>query len=283
MNFQSDATLYETLSEKLERVSFHGEYFSCLCPFHDDSSPSMLVYQDGFSCKGCGKSGSLKFLSSKVSNTVMVYTVSKKKGVHAPWRKWHDEFDNWEHMAVKAWENAKTFPSLMSSVLKRLSPEVIVKGKIGWLADFNTFPVFSWDGKFADLVVRHKTSKVYEIRPHEKDEPVHLYSADWSVVCASPVVYVPFGIFDMWTLHLLGLPTLTGISGKAFDASMFDGFRKKIIAVPDFGELDAALKLKSELGWRGSVKNLNYPEDCKDPNDVFVKHGPNLLRDLILH
>jgi len=50
-----------------------------------------------------------------------------------------------------------------------------------------------------------------------------------------------------------------------------DEYRKQIIILPDKGEEDTARKLASRLGWRGKVLVLDYPDGCKDPNDLLVK------------
>ena len=42
------------------------------CPFHDDSSPSCVIYNDtdSFYCFGCGKSGTLKILEEKLNDNM---------------------------------------------------------------------------------------------------------------------------------------------------------------------------------------------------------------------
>jgi hypothetical protein len=94
-------------------------------------------------------------------------------------------------------------------------------------------------------------------------------------------VFLPYGIIDKMTLCQLGFPAITWTAGKQIPASALDYIRKKIILVPDKGEEEYARQLASNLGWRGLICNLNYPETFKDPNDFLRnKQSAQLTRQL---
>ena len=59
------------VAEQLAHVSNHGHYLSAICPYHDDSAPSLMVYNDGFHCKACGERGSLEKLRRKLSGVTV--------------------------------------------------------------------------------------------------------------------------------------------------------------------------------------------------------------------
>ncbi len=48
------------------RARDYDNYRADLCPYHDDTRPSLLVYSDGFHCRGCGVSGTVwDFINKK--------------------------------------------------------------------------------------------------------------------------------------------------------------------------------------------------------------------------
>lgn len=36
-----------------------GSHYVCLCPFHQEKTPSMVIYEDGYKCFGCGQAGDI--------------------------------------------------------------------------------------------------------------------------------------------------------------------------------------------------------------------------------
>jgi len=112
-------------------------------------------------------------------------------------------------------------------------------------------------------------------------DPNLLYCPNWKRLEGSGDIYLCFGIVSCLSFYMLGLESLSTLSGHKLDSSSLDAIRKKIIIVPDRHEEEAAHKLANQLGWRGSVLELDYPDDCDDPNDVYMKN-PMLLKDLIM-
>ena len=82
-------------------------------------------------------------------------------------------------------------------------------------------------------------------------------------------MFFPFGIFDAISIFDCGFPAGTWIAGKSVAASALNFFRGRIIIVPDKDEEPEARHLADQLGWRGSVLLLDYPEGAKDPNDLL--------------
>jgi hypothetical protein len=80
---------------------------------------------------------------------------------------------------------------------------------------------------------------------------------------------------------MAGYPSLTGISGQQFDYRNLDEFRKPIYIVADKRESRSAGELQSRLGWRGKRLDIEWPDGCKDPNDIHVKFGLDVLKEKI--
>jgi hypothetical protein len=98
-----------------------------------------------------------------------------------------------------------------------------------------------------------------------------LYVPSWKRCNAKDTIYVTFGIIDAVTLYAAGFASMSTTTGKRINPSAFDNIRKSIIIVPDSGEEQEALKLAAKLGWRGKVLQLDYPDGCKDINDLLWK------------
>ena len=80
---------------------------------------------------------------------------------------------------------------------------------------------------------------------------------------------------------MIELAGVTGLSGQEFKAEYLDKWRKPIYIIPDKGEEKKAIDLQCSLGWRGMMLKLNWPDDCKDLNEVQVHHGLDTVSKLI--
>lgn len=288
MKIKSDLVLQERIAEKCNLVSWHGrEYFSALCVFHQEHNPSMLVYSDGFTCKTCGAHGSLKYLWNKVVGKLhsVEQPIKKKVGL-PPWKTWTSKYESYENASEAAHITASEMPSLLGYLKKRCIFEFRNLGKFGYIDGWISFPVFDEFGAICDWTLRpHPNKKIlthYVVRPrYTANERHHLYVPDWERLKNSDTIYVCFGIIDAWSLYAAGFASCTGISGKQFDPKLLDDFRTRIIIIPDLWEEIDGSKLAHSLGWRGKVLNLDYPDGCKDINDVHCKYGLDALKSLI--
>ena len=250
----------------------YERYVSALCPFHSDTKPSLLVFEDGFVCLACGERGSLERLFHlKVSSG----RVSLPAGSYLP--KLPDLPNS--ILARDAHEILVSSPGLQDYLVKRGLDEAIVPCMLGYWDGWYTVPVTSQDGEVSEILFR-SNPKIQELtgsrfyqRPHQK--PM-MYVPDWSTL-NKPYLLLPFGLFDAITLYLAGFPAVTSTSGKdSFRPEWLDWWSGFILIIPDLLEEPEAHKLASKLGWRGRVVELDYPDNCKDPNDLW-KIDRNLL------
>ena len=271
------------ISDYLQDVHKYEGYLMALCEFHDDHNPSMRVTKDYYKCMSCGESGRIERLIEKVSGRV----IEKKKVAYNAgfvWNKWLDRFGSVQSISKLAHEflffNLQFADYLMS---RKFTVDEIRSGKIGLLDSYFTFPIKNECGEVQGIVIRAsptiqtKTNR-YSVSP---DCQTKLYIPDWRSVNKSDSIYLCYGTLDAWSLKICGYAGVTGISGQELNPKNLEGFRKPIYIIPDRHEERNALELSAGLGWRGKVLLLDYPEDCKDINDVHRIHGAEMVKQLI--
>lgn len=277
---------YESLQEELDGVRLYDGYFMALCPFHEDSKPSFMVHEDGYYCKSCRKSGSLEYLRKYLGHKVIEIRPREKVVPVLPqWRKWIEKYETVEGIARAAHGLLTRNSMLDSFFVRRQINQFINTGMFGWLDWWNLFPVFDMAGNVIDIVVRGEKSKgdtkYVLLKKQEEHTPPPLYVPDWGRVLDAKVVYVVYGIIDSWALFSLGLPVVTGTTGQSLSAKLLAPLNKKWIIVPDRKEEESAWKLKIALGFSATVKELDWPYPCKDPDEIRTKKGSAYLYQLL--
>lgn len=265
------------LSDKLDG-HFYGHYIAVKCLFHNDENPSMLVFEDGYHCMACGASGGIEKLLKKIKAEVEP-RASEYRDFRNPFSRWLRQFSiadfcHQAHASLKRW------PDLKCYLKKRDIDQLIDDQLLGFADGWYIFPVRNRIGDIVTAVARageaiQEAKNLRYLIPH--DAPQVLYIPSHELISKSDKVYVTFGIIDSLILYSMGLASVSGLTGKSVKPELFDAIRKPIEIIPDFGEEEAARKLASHLGWRGNVKRLDYPEDCKDVADVYHLHGVKSL------
>ncbi len=74
---KKNVTLWSVGSFYGMEVKRQGKHHVCLCPFHKERTPSMVLYADGYKCFGCGESGDAVKLVSKLCNISPLEAVKK--------------------------------------------------------------------------------------------------------------------------------------------------------------------------------------------------------------
>jgi DNA primase len=272
--------LFDALLERMEGRKY-SNYFSAFCPFDRHKAPALLVYDDGmFVCLSCGKKGSLKYLDKVTGSHFIPQRNDTVSQVLPRWRKWEEKYDDLEGIVQAAHRNLKRYPKFQVYFKKRKIEEFIDEGVLGYLDGWICFPVFETSGKIVDIVVRSSTNRDdirYVISPIGIHSHTFLYIPSWETVNAAQTVYVVYGIIDAISLHLVGLPVVTGVTGKSLSPDLLKPLGKRFIIVPDMGEETEAYKLANKLGWRARVKEVAYPQDTKDTDDIRRQFGNEYL------
>jgi len=255
---------------KLTRVREYERYYSSLCPYHDDSKPSFLLYKTGWwRCLGCGRTGDLYSLHRHLTGwSSKSFTIrSEVAEFHVPRLK-----NVGEDFVLDCHETLLTFSQSLAWYLRmRGLEEQIIPQKIGWYNGWYTFPVYGYDGEYKGFIMRsgrhiqEATGLRYVIK-----STGGLYVPDWYLALKSDYIVVTFGILDAISLSKLRIPACSSVHGKTLNADELDWARKPIVFLPDRDEEDAARNIYRQLGWRGRIAKIDYGDECKDPNDLLI-------------
>lgn len=271
--------LYDSLMERMEGREY-SNYFSAFCPWDSHATPALLVFDDGMvKCLSCNKIWSHAQLDKKIGSHYSPKqrndTVSK---VLPQWRKWEEKYGDLEGIADAAHKTLKAHSVFQTYFKKRKIYEFVDMGSLGIIDSWATFPVRDRENKLVDIVVRNignKSITRYVVSPNQ--EVRHLYVPSWEKVLASQTIYVVYGIIDSISLHLAGLPSLTGITGKSLNAELLRPLNKRYVIIPDKDEEKEARMLVNDLGWRAKLKEIDWPEGTKDTDDIRRKFGNEYL------
>jgi hypothetical protein len=272
--------LFDSLLERLEGRKY-SNYFSAFCPFEEHKSPALLVYEDGYVCLSCRRTGSLDYLNKSIGShfrpTQHLYTVSR---VLPRWRNWEEKYGSLEGIAHAAHKSLKANTPFQTYFKRRKIYDFVEEGILGIMGGWIVFPVFDRTGSIIDLAVRsirNDSDIRYVVHPSTDLSIRPLYAPSWSKVEQADLIYVVYGIIDSISLHLAGLPVVTGVTGKSLHPDLLLPLRKRMVILPDAGEEVEAHRLANKLGWRAKVKELSFPDGCNDPDDIRRKFGNEFL------
>jgi hypothetical protein len=273
--------LLDELMDLLDRPKRYSNYIVAMCDHDGAYRPNLFIYEDTYRCSSCGKWGKTEDLLNQLLGKPIIYT-QEAFNFRNPFTRWTK--DKSLLKVLRSAKNTLKHQAVFRSyLLKRgLDHPTINKLKLGYKDDWYTFPVFDENKKLVGAVARagegrDQTNKY--VVPQGQD-PNLLYCPDWKRLEGSGNVYLTFGVISCISIYLCGLKSLSTLSGHTLDSGSLDEIRKTIVVVPDRHEEEAAYRLANKLGWRGKVLELDYPDDCDDPNDVYMK-SPKLLKDLI--
>lgn len=262
--------LQQQLSEQMAPVIWHGRYFTTLCPYHDDQSPSLNVYPDGAVCLSavCRKRVSLSQLLRKVAplNRNTTQTESKQRLI-----RW-ESIPDLSSLCQESHNYLLANPS-QGHYLKQRGLEPCIRwNQLGYWNGWITIPVLSAAGQFQGAVFRATPSMqaatgVRYLTP--PGQPRLIYTPNYGINDLDDYVYLVFGIFDALALECLEEPVITSTNIRGLRASDLEHVRKIIIVIPDKGEEDKARDLVSGLDWRGQLKLLPYGPNLKDSADYL--------------
>lgn len=247
-------------------------YITILCPFHSDHRPSLLVFPDGkFKCLACGEWGHWDKLWKKIEGEQTAFVYHSSSAVTPRFGS-----ASVEDVAMEAHRQLVSYPGFDAYLKTRKVDSMINRCRLGWYEGWYTVPAWDEEGNFAGMgmrasaAVQEYSGLRFFIPPAQS--PILYVPLRWSHLRKAEKVYVTFGLFDALVMAAAGYAVVTVIGGhKAMHPSLLDSIRKPIIVVPEPGEIAPAQQLTVSLGWRGHLHLVDWPENCKDPNDLVMK------------
>jgi hypothetical protein len=276
----SSVTL-DMLKDKLLKVSSYEGYVAAVCPFHEDSRPSMLIWEDGkfFKCQSCGVSGSFEKLWRKLlgwDSSRVVAEATNFKGPRLP-----SDLAQLSVVINEAHESLLQFDQFQWYLKNRGVEGRIEACRIGFWDGWYSIPIYDEEHHLQGAMFRANATiqKGTGQRFIHPDGQLNLmYCPDWRLLRTAKAVAVVFGMFDALALSDLRFAVVTSTSGKdSFKPEWLDSVRKPIYVIPDKGEETSAITLAGKLGWRGHVLKLEYPDDIKDPDGYLENNKRDQL------
>ena len=280
-------SLYDELQERLNNVHVYSGYFMSDCPFHkwESHNQPFMIHPDAYKCLSCGAYGTLEKLSKYLGEWYHAKQSDRKSRRVLPrWRRWENDYGDVTGIAKQGHGFLERHPEFMGFFRHRGIDQFFEQGFFGYIDGWYLFPVFDQKHHIVDVVVRAwkgKGDARYVLRPDSLRQLPYLYCPDWGRINTSQHIYIVYGIIDAWSLYAIGLPVITGTTGKSVQSSLIKPLQKYYTVVPDKHEDEAAYRLAGELGFRANVLRLKYPEDCKDPDEVRMNFGADHLKELL--
>ena len=188
--------LYE-INEAVYDSRLYNNYVLMRCVFHDDHSPSLLVYPDKYKCLSCGAFGKTKDLLLQLQSYSIIPKPQRQSFVRNPFTRWLKEKKLFPTLKI-AYQYLRDFPQQGSYLYKRkITKDMISKLKLGYSEGYYTIPITDTVGKPVGALARAGESieNARYFIPKDQDSNL-LYVPDWQAVRDAKEVYLTFGVFD---------------------------------------------------------------------------------------
>lgn len=291
---KSAARVEEVVGEFVKLKKESGNLVG-LCPFHDERTPSFKVSttKQIYKCFGCGKSGdAIAFLieHEKIGYLDAIRWLGKRYNIDIEEEKTKDfvkPAERIEKLGKKSLEFFEKERKISNNTLLRFG----VTETKEWMPQIKqdaTAICFNYfrDGELINIKFRgpQKSFKM------AADAELIFYNLD-AIKDLKECVIVE-GEIDCLSMYEAGIYNAISVPNGAGTGNLklnyldncyhyFVGMERVIIATDN----DApGTKLKEELCRRIGIEKcmfVTYPADCKDANDVLVKHGKDALRNMV--
>jgi len=289
----------QSLKQQIDIIDLIGQYVKLknkgndavgLCPFHHEKTPSFNVSRSKriYKCFGCDKSGDvIQFIMDHENKSY--YESIKFLG-----EKYNIEIDQ----KIKTYEKPKTSSSPLSSeIINYFQSRGISKNT---LQRFKVTESIEWMPK-ANKEVRtvcfnyYRNDELINIKYRAagkdfkmvKNAELIFYNID--SIKEDDTVIIVEGEIDALSLYEAGFYNVVSVpNGANLNLQYLDNCytyfenKSKIIIATDND--DPGYNLKEELSRRlGKEKcyKVNYPDECKDSNEILIKYGKEELKSFI--
>jgi len=279
-----------SLIEQFVKLKRTGSTAVGLCPFHQEKTPSFNVSNDKgiYKCFGCGRSG----------DVIQFVMEHKNKSYYESIKFLAEKYNIELEKNDKKYERpVQRLTKLSESTIKYFETRGISNNT---LLRFNVTESFEWMPKAQAEVTAicfnyYRDEELINIKYRAKDKDFKLaknaelifYNID--AIKDTQSVIIVEGEIDALTLYECGYYNVVSVpNGAGNNLQYLDNcykyFENKTRVMIATDNDDPGNNLREELARRiGKEKcyKVLYPDDCKDFNDVLVKHGKAIVANVI--
>lgn len=292
---KSAANVVDVIGSFLKLKKEGADYAAC-CPFHQEKTPSFKVNKekDMYKCFGCGKSGdSISFLMDheNLSYVGAIQWLADKFNITLDHEDRGKKFTRPQPRLEKLTDKSLSFleaqRGISNNTLLRFgiteSKEWMPKaGKEVLAMCFNYYR----DGELVNIKFRGP-QKDFKMA---KDAELIFYNLD-AIKDTSDAIIVEgeidcLSLYEAGAYNVVSVPNGAGTGNLRLDYldncwSYFEN-KERIVLMVDNDEPGYGLReeLARRLG-KDRCYRVEYPDGCKDANDVLLKHGRQYLAEMI--
>jgi len=272
-----------------------GANYKGLCPFHNEKTPSFVVNDSKqiYKCFGCGKSGDLFNYAMERKNlrfydAVKLVAEQNNYNLEIEHTNYILPEQRLEKISSKFIEHFEKSRHISNNTLLRFN----ITESIEWMPKANKeIQVICFNYYKDETLVNIKFRGANKDMKLAKDAELIFYNIN-SIKDEDSCVIVE-GEIDCLSMYEAGINNVVSVpNGANINGSLrlkyldncYDYFadKKQIIIATDNDE--AGRRLANELVRRfGKEKclKIEYPNDCKDANEILVKYGKDYLKNIV--
>lgn len=274
------------------KLKKHGSNMLGLCPFHSEKTPSFNVNNKGYKCFGCGKAGT--DATAFIMELQGINYIEALKLIAA---KYNIEIEQDTKTYERPTPRLEKLPAVTIDYFQKrgVSNDTLLRFNITqsneWMPKANKeVPAICFnyikDGELINIKYRAKDK---DFKLHKNAELI-FYNLD-SLKDETTAIIVE-GEIDCLSLHEAGIYNVVSVPNGAGTGQLqlkyldncWQYFEDKtqIILFTDNDEPGRALQdeLARRLG-KDRCYKVEYPEGCKDANEILIKHGRPMLQSVI--
>lgn len=278
---------------KLKR---EGANHKGLCPFHNEKSPSFVVSgaKGMYKCFGCGRSGNgISFLMEHEKKTYLeaVKWIAEKYNIEMEEEKIKKEYAKPQQRLEKLEKETISYFEKHRGISNNTLLRFKVTDSVEWMPKAGAeIPVICFNYFQDDQLVNIKFRGKNKDFKMVKDAKLIFYNLD--SIKGEKECVICEGEIDCMALHEAGIYNVVSVPSGAARGKLkleyldncwelFED-KERIVIMTDNDEPGIALRdeLARRLGYHRSYKVL-YPDDCKDADEVLLKHSKKKLHDIV--
>lgn len=279
------------------KLKKNGVNHTGLCPFHGEKTPSFTVSgsKQIFKCFGCGRSGdAITFLvdHEKLSYLDAIKWLASRYNVEVEEhekKEYQKPVARLEKLGAKALEYFEKDRKISNNTLLRFSITESMEFMPGIDKEI---PAICFNYIRNNELVNIKFRGPKKSFKLSKNAELIFYNID--AIQDQQECIIVEGEIDCLTMHECGFYNSVSVPNGASKGAQqrleyldncfqyFTGMEKIILAVDND---EAGNNLREELARRLGHERcwqVSYPKDCKDMNDVLVKHGEEAVKEIVI-